>query len=233
MPRHHHAWLAAVILGALAPARGSAQSSPYLPLDDPRLPLLEHLIARGDIADPSPMVRPFTRAEALRVLTGADTAGLPSAELIRRLRSGLEEPADSSRWLLAARGGGQAFTEIRRDVYHPLGDGGVRPYAEFTGEASMGVFTMVGRLAAEPRITDDPEWPGRHDLHLAWRMPDAYLSAQFKYGSVFYGQMDRNWGPVGIEGIGLSNYGYNETELALDIGVDAVRLFASARPLED
>ena len=65
----------------------------------------------------------------------------------------------------------------------------------------MGPFTMVGRLAAEPRITDDPEWPGRRDLDLAWRMPDAYLSAQFKYGSVFYGQMDRNWGPVGIEGI--------------------------------
>ena len=182
MPRHHHAWLAAVLLGALAPARGAAQSSPYLPLDDPRLPLLEHLIARGDIADPSPMVRPFTRVDALRVLTGADTAGQASAALIRRLRAELDEPADSSRWLLAARAGGQAYTEIRRDVYHPLGDGGVRPYAEFTGEASMGVFTMVGRLAAEPRITDDPEWPGRHDLHLAWRMPDAYLSAQFKYG---------------------------------------------------
>ena len=66
MPRHHHAWLAAVLLGALAPAHGGAQSSPYLPLDDPRLPPLEHLIARGDIADPSPMVRPFTRADALR-----------------------------------------------------------------------------------------------------------------------------------------------------------------------
>ena len=79
----------------------------------------------------------------------------------------------------------------------------------------MGAFAMVSRLAAEPRIPDDPEWPGRRDLELAWRMPEAYLSAQFKYGSVFYGQMDRNWGPVGIEGIGLSNYGYNETELAL------------------
>ena len=233
MPRHHHAWLAAVLLGALAPARVAAQSSPYVPLDDPRLPLLEHLIARGDVADPSPMVRPFRRADAVRVLTGADTAGAASAALIRRLRTELDEPTDSTRWLLGARAGGQAYTEIRRDVYHPLGPDGVRPYAEFTGEASMGAFAMVSRLAAEPRIPDDPEWPGRRDLELAWRMPEAYLSAQFKYGSVFYGQMDRNWGPVGIEGIGLSNYGYNETELAFDIGVDAVRLWASARPLED
>jgi hypothetical protein len=233
MPRHHHAWLAAALFGALAPARGAAQSSPYVPLDDPRLPLLEHLIARGDVADPSPMVRPFRRADAARVLTGADTADAASAALIRRLRTELDEPTDSTRWLLGARAGGQAYTEIRRDVYHPLGPDGVRPYAEFNGEASMGAFAMVSRLAAEPRIPDDPEWPGRRDLELAWRMPEAYLSAQFKYGSVFYGQMDRNWGPVGIEGIGLSNYGYNETELAFDIGVDAVRLWASARPLED
>jgi hypothetical protein len=179
------------------------------------------------------MVRPFRRDDAMRVLTAADTAGEASAGLIRRLREDLREPADSQRWLLAARAGGQAYTEIRRDVYHPLGAGGVRPYAEFTGDASFGPITMVSRLAAEPRITDDPEWPGRHDLHLAWRMPEAYLSAQFKYGSVFYGQMDRNWGPVGIEGIGLSNYGYPETELAIEVGVDAVRLIATARPLED
>ena len=233
MPRLHHAWLAAATLGALAPARGAAQSSPYIPLDDPRLPLLEHLIARGDIADPSPMVRPFRRADALRVLAGADTAGETSVELIRRLREDLREPADSQRWLLAARAGAQAYTDIRRDLYHPFGPDGVRPYADFTGEVSLGPFTMASRLAAEPRITDDSEWPGRRDLDLAWRMPEAYLSAQFKYGSVFYGQMDRNWGPVGIEGIGLSDYGYSETELAFDVGVDAVRLFASARSLED
>jgi hypothetical protein len=233
MPRPPHAWLAAVLLGALAPARGAAQASPYLTLDDPRLPLLEHLIARGDIADPSPMVRPFRRADALRVLTGADTAGEAGAALIRRLREDLREPADSQRWLLAARAGAQAYTEIRRDVYHPLGPDGVRPYADLTGEAALGPFVLAGRLAAEPRITDDPEWPGRRDLDLAWRMPEAYLSAQFRYGSVFYGQMDRNWGPAGIEGIGLSDYGYPETELGIEIGVDAVRLVASARTLED
>jgi hypothetical protein len=233
MPRPRSVWLAAALLGALAPARGAAQSSPYLPLDDPRLPLIEHLIARGDISDPSPMVRPFRRADVMRVLTAADTGGETSAAVIRRLRDELREPADSQRWLLAARAGAQAYSHIRRDLYHPLGPDGVRPYAEFTGEASLGPFALVSRLAAEPRITDDPEWPGRHDLELAWRMPEAYLSAQFKYGSVFYGQMDRNWGPVGIEGIGLSEYGYNDTELAFDVGVEAVRLAGLARSLED
>jgi len=233
MPRPVDALLAAVFLGALAPVRGAAQASPYLPLDDPRLPLLEHLIARGDIADPSPMVRPFRRADALRVLTGADTSGESTAALIRQLRAELREPSDSQRWLLSARAGGQAYSHIRRDLYHPLGPDGVRPYAELLGEAALGPFALVSRLAAEPRITDDPEWPGRRDLDLAWRMAEAYLSAQFKYGSLFYGQMDRNWGPVGIEGIGLSDYGYSETELAFEVGVDALRLAGLARSLED
>jgi hypothetical protein len=233
MPRPIYAVLAAALLGALTPVRGAAQSSPYLPLDDPRLPLLEHLIARGDIADPSPMVRPFRRVDALRALIGADTSGESTAALIRRLRTELQEPADSQRWLVGARAGVQAYSHIRRDLLHPLGPDGVRPYGELLGEAALGPFALVSRLAAEPRITDDPEWPGRHDLDLAWRMVEAYLSAQFKYGSVFYGQMDRNWGPVGIEGIGLSDYGYSETELGFEVGVDAVRLAGLARSLED
>ncbi|MBA3893660.1 MAG: hypothetical protein H0X69_08190, partial [Gemmatimonadales bacterium] len=92
MPRLSHALFAAALLGALAPARGLAQSSPYLALDDPRLPLLEHLIARGDIADPSPMVRPFRRADALRALAGADTSGEGVSALIRGLGTTLREP---------------------------------------------------------------------------------------------------------------------------------------------
>jgi hypothetical protein len=228
-----HALLVAVLLGALAPGRGAAQSSPYLPLDDPRLPLLEHLISRGDIADPSPMVRPFRRADALRVLARADTAGESSAELIRHLRDALAEPAASDHWRVGARLGAQAYSHIRRDLLHPLGPDGVRPYGELTGEAVLGPFSLVSRPTAEPRITDDPEWPGRRNLELAWRMSEAYLSAQFKYGSVFYGQMDRNWGPVGIEGIGLSDYGYSDTELGFDLGVDAIRLTGLARSLED
>jgi hypothetical protein len=233
MPRPTHALLAAVLLGALASVRGAAQSSPYLPLDDPRLPLLEHLIARGDIADPSPMVRPFRRAEALRVLRGADTSGESTAALIRQLRTELGEPADSQRWMVGVRVGLQTYSHIRRDLLHPVGPDGVRPYGELAGEAVLGPFALVSRPAAEPRITDDPEWPGRRDLDLAWRMAEAYLSAQFKYGTLFYGQMDRNWGPVGIEGIGLSDYGYSDTELGFEIGVDAVRLLGLARSLED
>ena len=220
---------AVVLAGALAPPCVRAQASPYIPLDDPRLPLLEHLIARGDIADPSPMVRPFRRADALHALEAGDS----SLPLVRSLRASLEELPGDRTWRVAARAGGQAFSHIRRDVLHPLGTDGARPYAELGGEAVIGPFALVSRLAAEPRLSDDPEWPGRRDLELLYRMPEAYLSAQFKYGSVFYGQMERNWGPVGLAGIGLSNYAYPQVELGFLVGVPSLQLEAYARSLRD
>ena len=182
------------------------------------------------------MVRPFRRTDALRVLAAADTAADSAhgiARLVHALRGSLEELPGGQTWRLGARAGGQAFSHLRRDLLHPLGPDGARPFADFTGEAVIGPFALVSRLAAEPRIVDDPEWPGRKDLTLAWRMEEAYLSAQFKYGSVFYGQMDRNWGPVGPPGISLSNYGYPQVELGFQVGTRTLQFEALARSLED
>ena len=175
------------------------------------------------------MVRPFRRADAARVLAAADTAGAP-ARADPALRAGSSRSRRADRWRLAARGGAQAFSHARRDLLHPLGPDGVRPYAEFTGEATMGPIVLVTRPAAEPRLPDDPDWPGRTDLELAGRMVDAYVSAQFKYGSVFYGQMDRTGGRSGITGIPLSDYGYDAVEAGFDVGVETVRLSGAGAP---
>jgi hypothetical protein len=64
-------------------------------------------------------------------------------------------------------------------------------------------------------------------------MADAYLSAQFRYASLFYGQMDRNWGPGGVPGVPLSNYGYERQGLYLEIGTNSIRLSALASDLQD
>ncbi len=225
--------VAMILASVFAPARAAAQASPYIPLDDPRLPLLEHLIARGELEDPSPMVRPFRRADAVRVLAAGDssTAG-SSAAVIRHLRHEFEDPA-GNRWRIELRAGGQAYSHARRELLHPAGPDGVRPYAELRGEARFGSIMLVTRPVVEPRLTLDPDWPGRRDVDVTGRMADAYLSAQFKYGSVFYGQMNRNWGPVGLPGIPLSSYGYERQGLALEIGTQSLRLSALATELQD
>ena len=225
--------VATALAGVGFPVRVCAQASPYIPLDDPRLPLLEHLIARGEVDDPSPMIRPFRRSDAVRVLTAADTsATAPSAGLIQRLRREFDDPPGNS-WRLEGRAGAQAYTHGRRDLLHPAGARRGRPYAELSGSAVFGNVVLATRPMAEPGLLDDPDWGGRTDLKFTGRIADAYISAQFKYGNLFYGQTDRTWGPVGLPGIPLSNYGYEHQGLALDIGNQDIRLSAFATDLRD
>jgi hypothetical protein len=85
----------------------------------------------------------------------------------------------------------------------------------------------------EPRLTDDLDWPGRRDVDVAGRMVDAYLSAQFRYATLLYGQLDRNWGPPGLPGLPISAYAYEREGLALEIGTSKLRLSALATDLHD
>ena len=228
----HVVLLATALAGVAAPTRTSAQASPYIRLDDPRLLLLEHLIARGDVEDPSPMVRPFRRSDAVRVLAAADTAGASGRTLIQRLRQGYDD-SSGNHWTIEGRAGAQAYTHSRRELLHPSGPDGIRPYVELAGALTLGNLVLVTRPTVEPRLVDDPDWLGRRELQVAGRVADAYISGQFKYADLFYGQMDRNWGPVGLPGIPLSNYGYERQGLAIDVGTRSIRLSALATDLQD
>jgi hypothetical protein len=226
--------LAALLLPLGAASRGAAQGSPNVPLDDPRLPLVEHLVMRGAIRDPSPMVRPFRRADLLAALDAADTAtGSSDAALVRRLRTEFAELEAEARWAAEVRAGVQAFTRTRRDLLHPAGPSGARPYVDVRLEGVFGPIVAVSRPAVEPRLSDDPDWRGRTDLQLVGRMAEAYLGAQFKWGRFWFGQFDQNWGPVGYFGIPVSPFAYPRTYLGLDVGSRTVRLQAQVTSLRD
>ena len=235
MPPPLRVLLLATALAGVLPAGAVSQASPYIPLDDPRLPLLEHLIARGDVADPSPMMRPLRRIDAARVLAAADS-GIGDwphpASLIHRLREAFEDPP-GNRWGLHGRVGAQAYTHSRRDDLHPAGPDGVQPYVDLRAAASFGNVVLVTRPVVEPRVTDDPDWPGRRDVKVAGRLADGYIGAQFRYVRLLYGQLDWNWGPVGLPGIPLSNYGYERQGLSIDVGNRDIRLSALATDLHD
>jgi hypothetical protein len=97
----------------------------------------------------------------------------------------------------------------------------------------LGNVLLATRPVVEPRIVNDPDWIGRRELEVAGRIAEGYISAQFKYANLFYGQLDRNWGPVGLPGIPLSNYGYERQGLAIDVGTRDIRLSALATDLRD
>ncbi len=226
--------LALTTLALTASARLVAQASPYISRDDPRLPAFEHLIALGDVADPSPMVRPFRRVDAVRALDSALTTGeARDTSLIRELLTVWTEDTAEARWEVEGRAGGQAYTEARRDPLHLAGNRRVKPYLDLRLQATFQNLVLVSRPAIEPRVTGDPDWPGRKDLKIVGRHGEAYLSAQFKYVSLFYGQMDQNWGPVAVPGIPLSDYGYPRPAFGIEVGNGKLRLAAQATTLTD
>lgn len=225
---------AILALAAMAAAPLAAQASPYIPLDDPRLPAFEHLIALGDVEDPAPMIRPIRRADAVRALDSARALGdARDTALIATLRRAWTEDTAEARWEIEARAGAQAYTQARRDPLHPEGPGSVQPYGELRLQATFDNLVLVSRPAIEPRLPDDPDWPGRKDLSVSGRHVEGYLSAQFKYARLYYGQMDQNWGPVTVPGIGLSAYGYPRTALGFEVGTDRFRLISQATTLTD
>src|SRR5678815_3053500 len=79
----------AAVLSALFLCSASAlqaQASAYIPTDDAAMPMIEHLIARGTIADPSPMVRPLLRNELVlslqRAASASGGAGAPELQVL-------------------------------------------------------------------------------------------------------------------------------------------------------
>lgn len=225
--------IAALLLVPAAPAL--AQGSPNIPLDDPRLPLVEQLILRGTIRDPAPMHRPFRRADVVRALLAADSAGAGAdSSLVQQLLDEFRELDAPNRWHLEGRAGGQAFSRARRDLLHPAGPGGVDPYVDVRLEGVFGPAVLVSRPVIEPRVTDDPDWPGRRDLSVAGRMIEAYLGLQFgQWGRFWFGQFDQNWGPIRYPSVVLSDFAYPRNYLGLDIGSRDVRLMAQAGQLRD
>src|SRR5262245_33159630 len=224
---------AALVL--LAGARSTlAQASPYLPLDDSRLPLIEHLIARGDIVDPSPMIRPFRYADAIRVLTAADTAPETSTgRLVHSLNESLTSDvrSDKSWWRVRLRGGGEAYTQKRRDPLHLGGQGTANPYGDFELWGLFGPVAGVVRTSIEPSLIGNPDWPNKSQENVTGRLIEGYLSGQIKWGALTYGQLLHNWGPVGVPGIPLSDVAFERQGLELLLGTRTVRLRALASDL--
>lgn len=221
-----------MICGSLA-----AQPSPFIPLDDPRFALVEHLISRGDIRDPSPLIRPFRRSDLVRAIEEArlDSTSA-SGRVAARLLCQFSDAPSESWWAIAPRGGVQAFTHARRDLLQPGGAGGVRPYLESEFSARFGPLILASRAAAEDRLKLDPDWVSdsvQRDRNVAYRFIEGYASAQFRWGLIQVGQIDRNWGPAALPGLSVSNYGYPRTDLFFEAGSRSFRFRTFGKQLRD
>src|SRR6058998_2918565 len=213
------------------------EPSPYLPLAHWATPYLEHLIARGAIADPSPLSRPFVQADVVRALSTADTTRLSGAErrVVRAILAALgRPPADGKPWArvdgdVAATGASHA----RRDPLRAAGPGHGTAAGGVAIQALLGPIAVVTHPSFDTRLKYDPDYYGKKDRAIAGRTAEAYVDARWKFGELFFGRLDRNWGPPGMQGLLLSANPYGLDHLAFAVGPPKIQLQAIATQLED
>src|SRR2546425_3963396 len=224
------------LLLLLAPAGAVAQeASPYVPLSWWGTPFVEHLIARGRLADPTPLTRPFRATDLLRALDAVDSTVVTSAEwaVVRKMRADLTRAEHGPAARIEAHAGVAAGSHARRDPLREAGPG----HATFSGGAALtlylGPVVFVSHPYFDTRLKYDPDWYGKKDRVVAGRSAEAYISAQFTYADLFFGGLDRNWGPSAVQGLLLSDSPYGPDHLAVTIGTTGVKLQGIAMQLND
>jgi hypothetical protein len=219
------------------------EASPYVPLADWTMPYVEHLIATGVMTDPTPLSRPLKRGDLVRALREVDTLTVPAAAavVVRRLLAAYTSARGGPRYRLAGDVGASAATYARRDPLAAIDSTGPRQAGPGHGTVNAGLDLelLFGRIVAvthpyfDTRLKFDPDWYGYKQRAIAGRTAEAYLSAQWPLGELFFGRLDRNWGPSGVQGLLLSDDPYGLDHLALAIGTPRVQLQAIVTQLDD
>jgi hypothetical protein len=222
---------------------GAQQASTYVPLEHWIMPYVEHLITAGVIDDPSPLTRPLRRTDVLRALEAADTLRLSVATTatLHRLEAALATEQSGPHVRIEGGVGGAAANYARREPLAAIDSTGPRRsgpgHGTVNGDLDLALVTShvvaVTHLQVDTRLKYDADWFGKKDRVIAGRTAEAYVDARWKFGDVFFGRLDRNWGPPGIQGLLLSANPYGLDHLAFAVGTPKIQLQAMATQLDD
>ena len=223
-----------VLACAGAPALAQ-EASPYVPISYWGTPYVEHLIARGRMVDPTPLTRPFRADVLLRTLDAVDSASVTGAEwrVVAQLRSDLHRKFRGPSARMDFHAGIAGSSHARRDPLRAAGPG----HETFSGGTALTLYFGPAVLVTHPyfdtRLKWDPDYLGKKDRVIAGRAAEAYVSAQWTFGELFFGSLDRNWGPRLTEGLLVSPSPYSYDHLGVSIGTDGVRLEGIITQLDD
>jgi len=225
--------IALLLLLAIPSAARAQDASPYVPLNHWAMPYVEHLIARGRLTDPTPLTRPFREADLLRALEAADSTRLSAAEwrVVGKIKTELARRERGPTARLDLHAGVGASSHARREALREAGPG----HGTVSGGAGLTLYFGPAVVVAHPyfdtRLKYDPDWYGKKDRAIAGRSAEAYVSAQLRYAELFFGTLDRNWGPSAVQGILLSDSPYGMDHAAITLGTNGVRVEGIATQL--
>jgi hypothetical protein len=201
------------------------------------MPYVEHWIARGALADPAPLARPFARHDLYLALAAVDTTRLRGGErrVWRALRHELDDPerGAGAAARVVVHASAAAATHARRDPLRDAGPALGTAAGGVAAELRLGPLVAASHPTFDTRLRRDPDYRGKKDRVIAGRNAEAYLDARWRFVELFFGTVDRNWGPPPLAGLLVSNapYGYDHALLAL--GAASVRLEGLIAQLDD
>ena len=228
-----------VLLGIVASWRPASaqQASPYLPMSHWSTPFIEHLIASGRMADPSPLSRPFKVDQVVRALEAVDSNVVTGAEwaVVKQIRSDLTRHMRGPSSRIDIQAATAASSHARRDPLREAGPG----HATYSAGAGLTLYfgpaVFVSHSYFDTRLKWDPDYFGKKDRVIAGRTAEAYVSAQWRFGELFFGSVDRDWGPRIPDGGGLlvSPNPYSYDHFDVRIGTDGLYLEGLITQLDD
>src|SRR5947209_962512 len=182
----------ALTVGAMVLTGGAVlaaqEASPYVPLQHWAMPYVEHLIATGVIADPTPLTRPLKQSDLARALQAADTTRLsPAARAtVRRLLTDLAGHRAAPAFRIEGTLGAAAATQALRDPLE-LGRGipprplDKRAFVSAGAEVQMRFGPVVGvtHPKVDTRLQYDPDWYAV--ANNSTRFEEGYVSAQWRH----------------------------------------------------
>ncbi len=232
----------------------NSTSSQYLSLDHWAYGYVDLLVARGQLADLSPLLQPYRRIDIAAAILAAERKGLIGDEekaWITALRVELEreftllngsEPQEVSfRGQLAA--GLKAVSHTHRDPLRPAGNESLFLTADLELHGDAPAVAGALRMRWDNHYLNDPQFPGGRVIEFrecdpvvakcAYRVEEGYLELQLPYVRLFFGRMDRNWGLPGRDGMLLSPYSYSYDHIGYRFGSDRIALSGLYAPFND
>jgi hypothetical protein len=117
--------------------------------------------------------------------------------------------------------------EIGRGVpAHDTGKGVGRGFASGGLDLTLifGPVVAVTNPMFDTRLKSDPDWYGKQDRVVAGRTATSYISVQGSFAELWFGRLDRNWGPSAAPGLMLSANPYGLDHFGLSLGTTGVQL---------
>lgn len=178
-------------------------------------------MARGVLDDLDGSIRPFPLAGLREAIAAAQAEGRGGGMLDWLSRS-LGETLEEGAWgaSLELDVGILAGTTVNPELLLPRGDSAA---ADLQG-ARFGAEYGPVALQIEP-------WRMQQGRHLDF--PVAAGRAEWRWGWVEWGQVDRNWGPPGVTGLLIAPLARNRAELSFGLGPPVIRFEYRAAALSD